>query len=126
MRILGFEQKWPKLRSGSELTTFTTFRFKRRDKRDWEVGEEVKVVYRPRSKERELLGIAMITAKERRQFGNVSVYTSYCMTPWEARLDGFISYAEMEDWFYKRYGDRIFNEPINKLTLKWMCKFTQF
>ena len=122
MRILGFEQKWPKLRHGSK---FTTFRFARKDK-DWEVDEEVKVVYKPRSKEREMLGIAMITAKERRQFGDGSVYASYCITPADARLDGFADYADMKDWFYKRYGDRIFKEPINKLTLKWMCKFTQF
>lgn len=122
MRVLGFEQKWPKLRQGE----FTTFRFKRRDKRDWETDEEVQVVYKPRSKDREMLGIAMITAKERRQFGNVSVYASYYITPADARLDGFTDYADMKDWFYKHHGDRIFKEPINKLTLKWMCKFTQF
>ena len=122
MRILGVSQKWPKLRRGK----FTTFRFKRRDK-VWEVDEEVKVVYKPRSKERELLGIAIITAKERRQFGYIQGEPyNLEITNIEARQDGFQNYEVMQFWFFNQYGDRIFNEPINKLTLKWMCKFTQF
>jgi len=119
MRILGVEQKWSKLRHGK----FTTFRFERKDK-DWEVDEEVRVVYKPRSKDREMLGIAMIIDKEHRQFS--AARPDEGITIGEAQADGFSGYPDMAVWFFKRYGKRIIDEPINKLTLKWMCKFTQF
>lgn len=60
MRILGFSQKWHKLNNG---ILFTTFRFPRKDK-DWEIEEVVQIVYKPRSKQREPLGIARIIRKE--------------------------------------------------------------
>jgi len=56
MRILGFSKKWAKL---NNKLLFTTFRFPRKDK-DWEIEEVVQIVYKPRSKEREPLGIARI------------------------------------------------------------------
>ena len=62
MRILGFSKKYGKLSKpwyARDIHTFTTFRYPRRD-RDWEVEEIVQVVYKPRSKEREPLGIARI------------------------------------------------------------------
>ena len=114
MRILGFSKKWDKLQQGE----FTTFRYPRKD-RDWQVGEVVKVVYKPRSKEREVLGTAEITAKNHLQFGLFNIYDSRYITTAEAQMDGFTCYKEMKDWFYKQYGGRIFGEPINKLTLKW-------
>jgi len=51
MRILGVSKKWDKLKN--EML-FTTFRFPRKD-RDWAVEEVVQLVYKPRSKEREIL-----------------------------------------------------------------------
>jgi len=110
MRILGFSKKWDKLQND----VFTTFRFPRKDK-DWQVGEVVQIVYKPRSKEREVLGIAEIVYLWGRHFG-------FCtnITDKEAVLDGFSGYTVMKDCFYKMYGDIIFDRPINKLTLKWL------
>lgn len=54
MRILGFSKHWAKL----DNPEFTTFRFPRKDK-DWQIGETVKIVIKPRSKGGgELLGLA--------------------------------------------------------------------
>jgi len=118
MRILGFEKKWPKL----QRATFTTFRFARKD-RDWQVGEEVQIAYKPRSKEREILGIARIISRDRRTFGApYYILNESRITKREARRDGFANDAEMEDWFFKRYGDRICYEPMSKLTLTWVMR----
>jgi len=114
MRILGFAEKWPKLCQDE----FTTFHFSRKDK-DWEVDEVVRIVYKPRSKEREVLGIAKIVAKEPRQFGSLMPDR---VTKEEAQVDGFNGYSDMADWFYKQYGERIVNEPINRITLEWIDK----
>lgn len=116
-RILDFAEKWCKL-SDNE---FTTFRFKRKDK-DWYVGEFVKVVYKNRSKkkgEREELGIAEIIGKEPKMIlEDVSGE--------EAKKDGFQSISDMVIWLrkkYRRYGDRIEREPMNKLTVRWVKRW---
>lgn len=107
MRILGFSRKWDKLKQGE----FTTFRFPRRD-RDWEVGEVVQVVYKPRRKEGgESLGIAEIISKESRLGAEDDA---------EAQADGFIGVRDMERWMVKTYGVSRTWEPMNKLTLKWV------
>lgn len=115
MRILGFSKKWAKL----QRDEFTTFRFTRRD-RDWEVGEIVQVVYKPRSKEREILGVALIITKELRNVapdwgqGELLVITNE-----EAIMDGFANWGEMFDWLGKAHGlHRLATEPMNKLTLR--------
>ena len=105
MRILGFSKKWDKLLNDS----FTTFRFARKD-RDWDVGEMVQVVYKPRSKDREILGVAKIISKETR-LG--------CQDDAEAQEDGFIDARDMERWMVKTYGEARTWEPMNKLTLRW-------
>lgn len=114
MRILGFSEMWPKLLQGE----FTTFRFPRKDK-DWYVGEEVQIVYKPRSKEREMLGVAVVIGRARRQMlYPVAVLNVYLE---EAIADGFNNSEEMEHWLIKTYGEkRLTAEPMNKLTLKWM------
>ncbi|MBA7570098.1 hypothetical protein ES708_11845 [subsurface metagenome] len=114
MRILGVTEHWPKL---LELE-FTTFRMRRRD-RDWQVGEEVQVVYKPRSKEREVLGVAKIVEKEPKSFKLRDPEGNY-INEQDAREDGFEGLAEMEAWFYRTHGMRAFKEPINKLTLRWV------
>lgn len=114
MRILGVKKKWDKLKE----PWFTTFRFARKDK-DWQVDEIVQVVYKPRSREREILGIAEIVGKDQRCFGQGNMR---CIDYPEAEEDGFSGYTAMMNWFYKQYGERIFNEPINKLTVKWIAK----
>ena len=110
MRILGFSKKWDKLKQD----TFTTFRFPRRD-RDWEIGEQVRIVYKPRSKDREILGVAKIINKELRKIA--TAYEQYKPTEIEAQADGFDNLFQMNAWFRDTYGSRIFEEPMNKLTL---------
>lgn len=118
MRILGFSKKWDKLNKAK----FTTFRFPRKDK-DWQVDEIVQVVYKPRRKGGgERLGVAKIISKERRWvFTARKPRGQKVVTPQEARKDGFKSYVDMAMWLVNTYGhQRLVNEPINKLTLKWL------
>lgn len=113
MRIISFSKKWEKL----QQKEFTTFRFPRKD-RDWEVGEKVQVFYRNRTPLREKLGMAEITNKEIRKLG--TTFEEYRPTESEAIADGFDSLREMNGYFRDTYGRRIFQEPINKLTLRWV------
>lgn len=122
MRELGFSEKWPKLKQD-----FTTFRFQRRDK-DWQVGEVVKVVYRPRTKQREVLGVAKIISKAQRAMAWHGDRTGAIkVTDEEAIADGFIgrpeksAYFEMWEFLFNYYGGtRLLSEPMNKLTLQWV------
>ncbi len=110
MRVMGFSKKWDKL----NLAVFTTCRFPRKDK-DWFVGEIVQIVYKNRSKDREILACAEITNKDAKTFslGGVNSFTDA-----EAKDDGFVSHHDMRYWFLKTYGNHIYDKPINKLTLK--------
>lgn len=114
MRILGFSRKWDKLRQDK----FTTFRFTRKDK-DWGVNEVVQVVYKPRSKEREILGIAEIIKKEPRWVKEFSLDDIPIFTENEANADGFRSRLEMFMWVADTHRGRNMKEPMNKLTLRW-------
>lgn len=107
MREIGFGQMWPKL----QQVEFTTFRFCRKD-RDWAVGEVVRVVFKPRSKQRKVLGTAEIVSKEPRFPPPVSED--------EAIQDGFLGRGDMAYWIFKTHGDRLLSEPMNKLTLRWI------
>jgi hypothetical protein len=121
MRVLGVTEKWPKLKKAE----WTTFRFKRRD-RDWEVGEEVQVVFKNRSKNREILGTARILAKEPRNMinaPNAPIYNYPVLKESEAMEDGFNSASEMLEWLFRQYGTaRLNSEPMNRLTLRWTHK----
>ena len=131
MRELGFSTKWDKL--NSEIL-FTTFRCPRKD-RDWQVEEVVKIVYKPRSKEREVLGIARIIRKNikdlNKQFHfSWGIYstpnTPDTITPDEAEDDGFTGMhgggdtEKMRRFFIDTYGYSRCETPINKLTLYWI------
>jgi hypothetical protein len=108
MRILGFQKKWAKL-SDPE---FTTFRYPRADK-DWQKGEEVQVVIKPRSKSRKPLGNARIIKVEYIQMGDI--------TDAMARRDGFANKAEMMEWLAKTYRNQyhwLWQKPMNRLTLR--------
>ena len=110
MRMLGFNKKWDKLQNEK----FTTFRFSRKD-RDWEIGEQVQVVFKPRSKEREILGKAYIETIEMKLIQAV--------TEEEAIEDGFDEWIDMLHWMEIQYGfARLWHEPMNKLTLRWIKK----
>ena len=106
MRILGFSKKWAKLND----IEFTTFRFPRKD-RDWAASETVQIVFKPRSKGREKLGIARINYKEFVKVRDISED--------EAIKDGFLNAFEMWLWLKKPEGERL----INKLTLYWIERF---
>ena len=115
MRILGFCWKWDKLKEPE----FTTFRFARKDK-DWQEGETVQIVFKPRSKNREVLGIAQILAKESKGMsrGTPSVFPE--ISNEEAKHDGFVDYFQMWEWLFDTYGGRrLIDESMNKLTLQW-------
>ena len=123
MRILGFSKKWSKL----EEPEFTTFRFPRKDK-DWQVGELVQIVFKPRQKGGgERLGVAKIINKQLRamaRHGNKLPYP--IVSNAEAEKDGFSSIANRQAYFvmweflWDYYGGkRLLEEPMNKLTLRW-------
>ncbi len=105
MRILGFSKHWDKLKQSE----FTTFRVPRKDK-DWQEGEVVQIVYRPRSKEREAMGIAQIISKKPKDFSKI--------THNEALADGFVSIIDMWNWLSKAHKGFMATNPINKLTLR--------
>jgi len=118
MRILGFSTMWPKL----QQDTVTTFRFTRKD-RDWVTGEVVQVVYRPRSKEREVLGVATIIGKESRDVTPDHNLNAPLVSDEEARADGFRNHLEMGLWLLMAHGKRFWIEPMNKLTLRWVERY---
>lgn len=109
MRIFGFSKKWDKL----QQPEFTTFRFPRKD-RDWEVGEMVQVIYKPRRKGGgEKLGVAEIIGK--------SLKPLWAISEKEAQEDGFEEWIDMFNWLRKSYPiARLQQYPMNKLTLRWM------
>ncbi len=129
MRIIGFSKKWAKL----DKILFTTYRFPRKDK-DWQVEEVVQAVYKPRSKEREVLGVARIIRKESKDLNKRFNYypfpscpnTPDMITPSEAADDGFTGIhgggdtEKMRKFFLDTYGYSKCKESINKLTLYWL------
>jgi len=139
MRILGVTEKWPKLQLNKPLEErglFTTFRFERKD-RDWEVEELAQLVYKPRSKQREVLGVVRIIRKQPKDLNEhwqyypwpASPNTSDMVTLAEAAEDGFIrmhgggDIEKMHRFFIDTYGySRCQKERINKLTLYWVIK----
>ena len=137
MRILGFSKKWGKLNKQwfeSDYHTFTTFRFPRKD-RDWEIEEIVQIVYKPRSKEREPLGIARIIRKQEKdlskkyyEFNGVNKSPDV-LTPDDAKEDGFIGMhgggdvEKMMKFLSDSYGYcAVRDRPMNKLTLYWISR----
>ncbi len=130
MRELGFSKKWNKL--NNEI--FTTFRFPRKD-RDWGIEEVVRIVYKPRSKQREILGIARIIRKQVKDLNKRWSYvagfpgqknTPDMISPSEAEDDGFTGMHgggdtdKMRQFFIDTYGYSKCKEPINKITLYWL------
>lgn len=129
MRILGFSKKWGKLKQ----VFFTTYRFPRKDK-DWGIEEVVQIVYKPRSKEREILGIARIIRKQSKNLNKSWQYypspsspnTPDMISPDEAEEDGSTGMhgggdtEKMRQFFIPTYGYSKCKEPINKLTLYWI------
>ena len=122
MRILGFQKMdWRNLINHTDKLCnpeFTTFRLKRKD-RDWELGETVLVVYKPRTTGRKLLGHATIMVVEpKEQHG---IYDTR-ITDDEARADGFRYSYELEHFLFYRPGNTD-RRPANKLTLRWLQWF---
>ena len=118
MRILGFSEKLEKLNKKE----FTSFRPRRKD-RDWGVCEDVQVVYKPRSKNREVLGVAKIIEREPRFMASYMLGGQFAfnVSHLEAVEDGFENIVEMMKWFKKTYGEDCLTQKVmNKLTLRWV------
>jgi hypothetical protein len=108
---MGFSVKWHKL----QQPIFTTFRLPRKDK-DWSIGEQVQIVYHPRSKDREKLGEAIITNVEARSFDPAMAPK---ITDDEAIADGFGGGAEaMRLWLENAHGHFSASTIFHKITLK--------
>lgn len=122
VRILGFSQKdWMNYLTGKpklQEKMFTTFRFTRRDK-DWGINEIVQIVFKPRTKMREVLGVAEITDKVTRRL-TATVHLGTLITADEAKADGFENLNTMFYWMHKIHGSRLWKEPMNKFTLRWI------
>ncbi len=122
MRELSFSYLWPKLAK----PTFTTFRFARKDK-DWAVGEQVKVLFKQRSKHnRSVLGIAEIVGKEPRWVANEYPGKNYAgyfnvplVTEREAQVDGFVTRGDMVKFIGRERRLLCVVNPLHKLTLAW-------
>ncbi len=97
----------------------------------------MQIVYKPRSKDKEPLGIARIIRKQPKDlnkrfcyYPGMSAYlkenTPDVITPNEAEEDGFTGMhgggdtEKMRQFFLDTYGYSKCKEPINKLTLYWM------
>lgn len=117
MRILGVTEKWDKLKQPQ----WTTFRFTRKD-RDWQVGETVQVIYKPRKKGGgERLGIAKIIGKEPRWVKPEKEKDIPSVSEEESKTSGFHDKEQMIIWMAGKYGiDKIALHPMNKLTLHWL------
>lgn len=122
MRVLSFQQAWPKLND----TRFTTFRFARKGK-DWKQGELVNIVVKSGEAPGVELGIAKISIKATfRAFPGDAPYVPFLpqvITPAEAISDGFPTLRDMYDYFVDRYGKRLLEEPLNKLVLMYVQRY---
>lgn len=74
--------------------------------------------YKPRTKQREVLGVAKIIDRVVRRFTTDVLGT--LTTDEEAMVDGFESVSAMLLWMLKTHGHRPLIEPVNKLTLEWL------
>ena len=114
MRIIGFSTKWAKL-SKPITKPFTTFRFPWSNGFEFQIGDKVQLVFKPRSKDREVLGIAEIVGKEERYFLDI--------TNLEAIEDGFENWLEMSGWLQTQYSwATLVDKPMIKYTLKWRVR----
>ena len=134
MRVIGFSEEWAKL----QLDVTQTVRFPRADD-DWQVGETVQVVLKPRGPTRRPLGLAIITTKDLLWVvtraeepllhpgirNNPLWDTVPFVTELQARRDGFEDVAAMVAWFTETHGDRRFMEPANVLELQWLHRVGQ-
>lgn len=124
MRRLGFSTKdWINYHTGRrklEEPGFSTFRLCRRDM-DWQVDEVALVVVQPRRKGGgDILGPAEIIRKESRCLLSSRLHGVQCVTTYEALADGFSSLSDMEHWLYNTHSNRVLEEAINKLTLRYI------
>lgn len=134
MREMYFNE--PFIRSNNELL-FSVFKMPRNDN-DWQIEELVKIVSRPKPKERKVLGIARIIRINEKHVAKKYHYflagfsrnednTPDVITPEEAREQGFIGLHgggdldKFKHYLYKKYGfPYSYGYVINKITLYWL------
>ena len=125
MRILGFEKdSWqnhnaqaPKLRQ----QIFTTFRWPRRDGRDYTVGEPLQIVIKPRSPKRRPVGIALVMNVEKLNSRNIELPGLPCITDDMARQDGFEWATELRMYLRQSRPGEL-PEYCNRYTLTWLAR----
>ncbi len=135
MREMWVKEKWR--RSDDELI-FTNYRFPRRDN-DWRIEELVRIVYKPTTKDRFVMGIARIIRIQDNDLNKRWSYgwgmptnppnTPDMITYEEAHDDGFHGMHGggdtdgMISYYRKKYGwSRCEREKLNKITLYWIDK----
>ena len=125
MRRIGFFRKdWKNYRIGMPKLAadeFTTLRFPR--KYPLRVGEVLKVIYKPYTKEYERLGIAEVVRIESRSLtlSSWKVTGAPIITIEECQADGFLTQAELLSEMARLYDqDRVAKESMQLLTLRWI------
>lgn len=104
---------------------FTTFRVERKDT-DWKIRETVTIVMHPRSKKKQILGIAKIINKEPKFFFYMPnrLFEERIITEEEAKRDGFASVHDMYMMMRRMHGPEKAEGKFNKLTLRWIERVT--
>lgn len=117
MRIMGFSKvDWRNYITGQDSKMlqpeFTTWRWPRKDK-DWQEGERIQVVVRPRFPHRLILGEATIIEVESK--------ADYLITDNDARADGFPGRHDLAMYLMRERHSRgiSFTTEPNKITLRW-------
>lgn len=127
MRELGFSRKdWMNYLTGKpklQEDHFFTFRLPRKDT-DWKEKETVRVVYQPRSKDREVLGTAKIIFIEPKFFFCCpnGLFEERIINDRDAKRDGFRTSHEMYLTMVKMHGKEKCEGLFNKLSVRWIYK----
>jgi hypothetical protein len=108
MPLLGFTKLKDKLLDGSKLQTIRKPR-----KYPLKVGDKLYVYWKPRIKECEKLGEAVITKIERKQFCKI--------TTKDAILDGFTSLCELRCAFQQMHSPN-WHDSFDIITFEWTKK----
>jgi hypothetical protein len=129
MRIIGFEKDdWQSYyRNGGSCDKmsrpeFTTFRWPRRDNKDYQMGELLQVVIKPRSEARKPLGIVAVVGREELD----PYWKEGGITDEMARQDGFFYATELVTYLYKKRDYRNYPPKVYRYTLIWIYRLPKY
>lgn len=129
MRIIGFEKEdwqfyYPKGGSCDKMSRdeFSTFRWPRRDGKNYRVGELLQAVIKPRSDKRKPMGIVVVAERE-----ELTPFWSgeNCITDKMARADGFYYATELVCYLSKERKDPL-PDKVYRYTLLWVYRLPKF